>query len=350
MSWESFKKWLSEESIKDSVSSAASTYSNSSAIEVNSTPSAEQYEANQELASELAQMETDYWATQATDMPDYSSIIPTSNGMEKQAYIETPESTMVAEATATAEAQKLSDLATLESDKDSDIASLNNEISYLDATKAVSEEELNEEIKSLYEAAQNSAINNGLTNSSIATNAYQEVSDYGSLESQKISNEYDYKLLNLQSEITKTETAYTLALESYDLTYAANLKTALASIKEEESQRLQEIRDYNTYVDQQQAAYTKERQAAISEMEAERETANAEMIEKSIASLGLGESIAPEDVSYRNSIYEKVKEFYTTDMDANQALTLINQNAYALKIYMGEELYFKLLEEISNAS
>ncbi|MFI3229048.1 MAG: hypothetical protein R3Y23_02645 [Bacillota bacterium] len=351
MSWDSFKKWLMEDTnAAKTVATVAETYSDSSALAPDLNATTEQYAANKTLAEELEEMEANYWTTQATDAPDYDSIIPTSLGLTKESYITTPETAMVAEATEQADAQKEADINTMTADYNSDITDINNDIEYVEATKATTEAELNAELESMYQAAQNTAINNGITNSSIATNMQDSVTEYGNLEYQKIDNEYDAKLKNLQSEITKTETAYSLAIASYDLTYAANLQSSLSTIKAEESDRLQEIRDYNTYVDEQEAAYTTARTAEIAALEEARTTANSELSEKAAASIALGESIAPQDISYRNSVYEKVLDYYTTDMTTSQAIQLATANSYSLKMYMGEELYYQLIQELNNAT
>ncbi len=347
MSWETFKKWLGEESIKTGGKKASKVYNDQKSIfKVDMAPTNEQYKANVELASELAEMEKNYWATKAVERPDYTAVMPTSNGMIKKSYDEKPEEDMLLEAKVLTEEQKEADLSKLETDKENTIADLQASLTQTEAEMSEEELALQEDIRKKELNIKNETINSGLSHSSIKQNRYDALHEYAGQEMQKIVREYDPTLTNVLSEIAKIESAYNYALETYDLTYATNLKTSLASVKEAESKRLQEIQDYNNYVDKQQSAYTKEREALIAELEAKRMSDNELMQSKSEANLALGNSVAPKDIAYRNTLYEKVKDFYTTDMELSQAKILIDQNSYALKMYLGQDLYNKLWEDI----
>ena len=292
------------------------------------------------LINTLIEMDNEY-RTEKEGASYPSPTLPLSLGLKEKEYVPRSESDMLREA----EEELLPSLVKNKNKAESAVEATRSELkergeSYLESA----EEEQLELLKKGASALENHRDNmifQGIYDSTINSEGAKNIERSVQLESKKIVEEYDQKMLKIKRDLTLAEKEYENAIIEYDLEYAADLQAKLNKLKLSEEKRRDEIENYNQKLAEKEATYQAERTEMLRKMREEREDALFEEMKREQA------DEAQNGISEEKRLeYERRKNLATTfysNFTKEEAFVLIADASDKLKSLLGEEEFFRLL-------
>lgn len=293
------------------------------------------------LIDRLKEMEKAYKEKTKLPPPDYGSFLPPTLGLEQKEYVPlTPE-----EILKKAESELLP---SYQINVEKETAAAQKKLSGIEEKRKKAETSENAEkqnldaaLEELLKRQQYSVINRGVVNSSINAEGKRNINEYGAREFLRIESEYDAVYRGLKAEEDYLNLSYQNALKSYDLKYALDLEKRLSALQLAEEKRLKEIEAYNRKLEEQEAAYQKQRDAEIKKREEKRTRLEELMKRANAQSPGFSEA---EGAEYEKR-FDTAAQFYRS-LDKETAETLFLESAEELKELLGNEYFNRLYLEL----
>lgn len=196
-----------------------------------------------------------------------------------------------------------------------------------------------DKLKSSYDAAaesiDNDVIKRGLARSSIAVNAKSELERDYAAKTAELSEKYQKELTEIDSEIAAIGSKLKIALNDFNLSYAAKLNGKLSELKTARENKQQEIIKFNNDVRQKQARLDSDRLLTESKLYSE------QIAQEKAASL---ESLSAADrEQIYKAIYQRMDRYLSSLSPTDAKLEIRNHTLY--RKHLSDYYYYSLYDK-----
>lgn len=295
-------------------------------------------DGNQELINKLREMENAYIDQVAKSVPSYDATLPKSTGATMKTYEEKSEAELENQAKE------------VYGQIDEKINKLNQttqkKLGDLEKKLSIGEERMEKDMeiaegKASKSSTKNlhSAVNKGITESSIYDNMQESVYQAYKNELNSLKNDFDNLNLEIENEITILNSSKETALQEYDLEKASKFEKQLSKLKLDQQKAIASVNAYNKKIADAELKFQEERVKTIEKLESEWIKSKNEQYNSEKLTGYTGDNLTE-----MNARYDLAKSFYF-GVSKQNAKKLIEENAPALKNALGEVYYKRLYEE-----